>query len=117
MKNTLIFLLTFYVLVFTSTLTNAQTDKAALIQKLEQKVPEFLEQRNVPGMAIAVMDKGKVIYQNGYGYADLVTSKPITAQTGFNIGSISKLFTAFGILKLVENGKKDLDAPVETYLT
>lgn len=117
MKNTLIFLLTFFVSIFAILSTNAQADKATLIKKMEQKIPEFLAQKKVPGMAIAVIDNGKVIYQNGYGYADLATSKPITTQTGFNIGSISKLFTAFGILKLVENGKIDLDAPVETYLT
>ncbi|MFK7782225.1 serine hydrolase domain-containing protein [Psychroserpens sp.] len=83
---------------------------------MDTKIPSLLKENNVPGMAIAVLENGKVIYEKGYGYGDKSNKVEISSTTGFNIGSISKLFTAWGIMNLVENGKLELDAPVENYL-
>ena len=93
------------------------TDANSFIIFLDKKADTLLQKNKVPGMAIAVLEKGEVIYQNGFGHADVEHQIGINSKTGFNIGSISKLFTAWGILKLVNNGKIDLDAPVERYLT
>lgn len=88
-----------------------------LIQALDKKVPELMLEQKVPGMALAVFDNNKLIHTKGYGFSNIGKDLPITASTGFNIASISKLFTAFAIMKLVEEGKIDLDAPASTYLT
>ena len=87
------------------------------IKDIDTKIPELLKEFMVPGAAIAIIDDGKVVLEKAYGYADISKGKKVTTTTGFNIGSISKTIAAWGIMKLVEDGKIDLDAPAETYLT
>lgn len=65
---------------------------------------------------VAIMDGGKVVYAEGFGMADRERSVPVDPQTIFNIGSISKVFTATAIMLLVDDGKVRLDEPVTTYL-
>ncbi|WP_176723363.1 serine hydrolase domain-containing protein [Roseivirga misakiensis] len=93
-----------------------QSDFEALIEMLKEDVPKQMASKNVPGMAMAVFDKGQVVFQSGFGFADISKQSTINENTGFNIGSISKMFTAWGVMHLVERGKVDLDKPVETYL-
>ncbi len=104
-------------LVIVSFLNLNGQSKKELVSQLDLKVPKFMKEKNVPGMAIAVIDKGQVIYKNGYGFSNISKSDKIQTSTGFNIGSISKLYTAIGVMKLVEDGKIDLDFPAEKYLT
>jgi CubicO group peptidase (beta-lactamase class C family) len=60
---------------------------------------------------------GQVLFQKGYGYADVEEKKPVLPdQTLFRPGSISKLFTATAVMQLVEQGKLDLDRDVNDYL-
>ena len=87
------------------------------ISELDKRIPQLLEDFIVPGAAIAIFENGEIVLQKGYGYADIKNKIKVTSQTGFNIGSISKTFAAWGVMKLVEEGKLDLDAPAETYLT
>jgi len=87
------------------------------LSKLDEKIPAWLEEFIVPGAAIALIDDGKVIFQKGYGYADVKNNVTVNSKTGFNIGSISKTVAAWGVMKLVEEGKIELDSPVEKYLT
>lgn len=93
------------------------TNTKAIHNKLNERIPLLMKEKNVPGMAVALFDNGTLGFKSSYGFASIQENRPVTASTGFNIGSISKVFTAFGILKLVEDGKISLDAPVETYLT
>ena len=58
-----------------------------------------------PGAAVLVLEKDKVIFEKGYGLADLETGVPIDGNTSFNIASVSKQFTAVAILQLVEAGR------------
>ncbi|MDC7995630.1 serine hydrolase domain-containing protein [Altibacter sp. HG106] len=96
---------------------SAETKEMKSIDQLmDTKIPSLLEKTNVPGMAVGIIENGEVIYAKGHGYADIANNFEISKNTGFNIGSISKLFTAWGIIKLVEDGKLDLDVPVEHYL-
>jgi CubicO group peptidase (beta-lactamase class C family) len=68
------------------------------------------------GLALAVIQGGKVIHARGYGLADLDRETPITTATVFDLASVSKQFTAFAILLLVERGQIDLDEPIRSYL-
>lgn len=97
----------------------AQTKEDYKILKtaLNKDVPALMKTKNVPGMAMVVFDRGEIVYKKGIGYANVAAKRPITEETGFNIGSISKLFTAWGVMKLVQDGKIDLDSPVEEYIT
>ena len=90
---------------------------AQFAHEVDQKIPQLMADFAVPGVALAIIDNGEIVLQKCYGYADMEKGIKVTPQTGFNIGSISKTVTAWGIMKLVEEGKIDLDVPVETYLT
>ncbi len=69
-----------------------------------------------PGAALALIKDSQVALEKGYGFRDLETHAPVTVGTLFNIGSISKSFTALGIAQLVDRQRVDLDAPVIKYL-
>ena len=89
---------------------------AAKLEGLDDLAGQAMKEWKVPGVALAVVQDGKVIYAKGYGYRDLENKLPVTTATLFPIGSITKSFTAltFGILK--NEGKVDWDKPVRTYL-
>ncbi len=72
--------------------------------------------RGIPGLAVAVAVDGRVVYAEGFGYADLEQRVPAWPSTKFRIGSISKPLTAVALMQLVEQRKIDLDAPVQKYL-
>ena len=79
---------------------------------------EQMEALQIPGLTFVFVQGGKVIYARGYGYADLETATPADADsTIMRIGSVSKLFVATAVMQLVEQGKLDLDADVNGYLT
>ena len=69
-----------------------------------------------PGCALAVMKEGKVVYQQGYGLADLEHDVPVLPSTVFNIGSMAKQFTAFAIALLEAEGKLSLDDDIHQHL-
>jgi CubicO group peptidase (beta-lactamase class C family) len=70
----------------------------------------------VPGVSIAVLDRGNLAWAKGYGLADAETGEPVTTTTLFQAASISKPVAAMAALRLVEEGLVDLDAPVNDYL-
>jgi serine beta-lactamase-like protein LACTB, mitochondrial len=72
--------------------------------------------RGIPGLAVAVAVDGRVVYAEGFGYADLEQRVPAWPSTKFRIGSISKPLTAVALMQLVEQRKIDLDAPVQKYV-
>ncbi len=84
---------------------------------LDALVPSQLRNRNIAGAVVSVVKDGQVLFQKGYGYADLEARKPVLPDhTTFRPGSISKLFTATAVMQLVEQGKLDLDRDVNDYL-
>jgi serine beta-lactamase-like protein LACTB, mitochondrial len=70
----------------------------------------------VPGLSVAVAENGKIIWSECFGFADLEAKRPVTPQTLFRIGSVSKPLTAAGLMLLVERGKVDLDADIHRYV-
>ena len=72
--------------------------------------------KELPGVSIALVDGSQIIWQQGYGYSDPKTKTPISADTVFRVGSVSKLFTDIAVMQLVEQKILDLDAPVTKYL-
>lgn len=82
---------------------------------LDACVEHWRERWNVPGMAVAVLNGGTVDAQ-GFGITSIDTQHPVTADTLFQIGSISKVYTTTLAMILVDEGKLDLDEPVTTYL-
>ena len=84
---------------------------------LDALIPSQLRNRNIAGAVVAVVKDGQVLFQKGYGYADVEEKKPVLPdETLFRPGSISKLFTATAVMQLIEQGKLDLDRDVNDYL-
>ncbi|HMF57661.1 MAG TPA: serine hydrolase [Pyrinomonadaceae bacterium] len=75
-----------------------------------------LVQEGAPGVEVMVVQNGQIVKSSGYGLANVETRTPVTAQTVFEIGSVSKPFTAIAILMLSERGRLSLDDPVTKYL-
>jgi serine beta-lactamase-like protein LACTB len=83
--------------------------------KANRQAKEWLA-RGTPGLAVAIAVDGKIVYSEGFGFADLEERIPVWPTTKFRIGSISKPLTATALMQLVEAGKVNLDAPVQTYV-
>ncbi|HTU81161.1 MAG TPA: serine hydrolase domain-containing protein, partial [Candidatus Acidoferrales bacterium] len=80
-------------------------------------VPYALHRADIPGAVIVVVKDGKILFAEGYGYADVKTKRPVDpATTIFRPGSVSKLFTWTAVMQLVQAGKIDLDADVNKYI-
>ncbi|CCH53949.1 Serine beta-lactamase-like protein LACTB, mitochondrial [Fibrisoma limi BUZ 3] len=93
-------------------------DKAyrTAIQRAGRYVDSLRLKQDIPGVSVCVGTKDKMLWAEGFGYADLETRLPVTTQTKFRIGSVSKSLTSLAVGKLVEDGKLDLDAPVQQYV-
>jgi CubicO group peptidase (beta-lactamase class C family) len=83
---------------------------------LDAWVGRQMSLRSIPGMQVVVVKDGRVVFSGAYGLANLQTPVPVTPDTVFSINSATKTFTGVEILRLVERGEVDLDAPVSTYL-
>src|SRR6266704_6584068 len=71
---------------------------------------------HIPGVQVAVAVNGTLVWSEGFGYADAKRRRPVTRETQFRIGSVSKPLTATAVGLLYEQGKLDLDAPVQRYV-
>lgn len=92
-------------------------DLNSLTAALDTRLPKLLAAYKVPGAALALVADGEVVWTKGYGYADLERNVPVTSDTIFQVASISKTVAAWGVLRLAEQGKIDLDAPIDRYVT
>lgn len=92
-------------------------DLVGFVRELDSLIPKSLQNANVPGVSVALIQGRQVIWAKGYGFADVQNRVPVTSQTVFQAASISKTVTSWGVMKLVESGQLKLDAPAEKYLT
>lgn len=84
------------------------------LQAVDAFLTTQLKANRIPGMAVAIVKDDKVVFLKGYG--ETGSGNPVTPQTQFYIGSVTKSFTALAAMQLVEQGKLDLDTPVQKYL-
>jgi CubicO group peptidase (beta-lactamase class C family) len=94
---------------------SASSNQDIRFKKLSQKITADIKRLSVPGVAIGVWHKGRES-SAGFGVTSVENPLPVTPDTLFQIGSISKTFTATMLMQLVEQGKVDLDAPVKKYI-
>jgi len=93
------------------------TDPAEMETFMDGLLKQEMDEHHIAGAAVSVVKDGKLFFTKGYGYADLENKIPVDPeQTLFKIGSVTKLFTWTAVMQLVEHGKLDLDADVNTYL-
>jgi serine beta-lactamase-like protein LACTB len=84
--------------------------------KIEELVRQEMARQKIPGLSIAVAERGRLAWSAGFGLADIENRVPVKAETVFRLGSISKPITAVAAMQLWEEGKLDLDAPVQKYV-
>src|SRR5512146_1242439 len=89
---------------------------AGIIEQYRTEIPTRMEQQDVPGLAIAVVDDQNILWAEGFGYTDWDRTTPVTANTLFSIQSMSKSFTATAAMFAAQDGLVELDAPITTYL-
>lgn len=80
------------------------------------RIAEALNRHPAVGFAVGVVRDGRLAFFHGRGFADIASGVPVTEDTVFRIGSITKMFTAIAVLQLHEQGDIDLDAPAGDYL-
>ena len=109
MNKAILLKLLFLLLTF-NTLAQSVADS------LDLKLTELYNSSNLPGFAVAVINTEGMLYNKGYGYASVAKKEPYNTQTIHNIGSVSKTFIGIAMMKLVEDGKLDLDTPINELL-
>ncbi len=83
---------------------------------IDKYIAGVQEKEDIPGIAIAVVQGGEVIYCNAYGVASAENNEPLTTATLFDLASLTKSFTALAVLLLEESGLIDIDEPLQKYL-
>ena len=86
------------------------------IARTRQFIRDTMRALGAPGAQITVMKDGVVLWSEGFGWADLEQQVPVTPLTRFRVGSVSKSLTSMALGLLVQEGKLDLDAPVQRYV-
>ncbi|MGI9040164.1 MAG: serine hydrolase [Gemmatimonadales bacterium] len=94
----------------------AQGHYAEVARALAPIVERERAQRSIPAISLALVEGSRIVWAQGFGWADSAAGIPATASTVYRVGSVSKLFTDIGIMQLVERRALDLDAPVTRYL-
>lgn len=93
----------------------AQGLEGARLEAVEELITAKMAAEGIPGLSIAVVVDGELVWENGYGTADVENSVPATAATAYRTASIGKPMTAVAVMRLVEDGRIDLDQPIQTY--
>jgi CubicO group peptidase (beta-lactamase class C family) len=101
---------------------DAEESKIILTQEQEQKVAKidsvlnYYHERGILNGTVLVAEAGKVIYQKGFGYANMDTKDPLEPKSNFRLASVSKQFTAMCIMMLEEQGKLNYDDNFQKYI-
>src|SRR5262249_51209586 len=87
----------------------------ARADSIDAYVKAAMRRAKIPGLSLAIVEKGKIVKEQGYGFANVEHGVPATPDTVYQLGSLGKPFTAALVLLLAEQGDLDLDAPLSRY--
>ncbi len=109
------------VVIFVQITTTACSQKKPTnLNEFKIELSEFIEKSikksEVVGLSFALVDNQEIIWADGFGFADKANNVKATSQTVYRIASISKLFTATAVMQLQENGKLNIDNPIQSYI-
>jgi serine beta-lactamase-like protein LACTB, mitochondrial len=106
-----------FAVLLIATALSAQDGKLPAGQQaeIESAVSKFMATNSIPGLSVAIVEDGEYAWASGFGMADMENSVPATSQTLYRLASISKTLTAIGAMQLWQDGKLDLDVPVQKY--
>ena len=121
MKRLFCFSLVIFALLFVASANNSK-DAGVTSERLDKSIIERLDKvfwrfnNSTPGVAVAVVKEGEIVYKRGFGMANLEYDIPITPGSIFHIASISKQFTTMSIVLLAQEGKLSLDDDIRKYI-
>jgi len=87
-----------------------------LDEKIDRIISKAMAEEQFPGVAVAVIQQNKVLFEKTYGVISMQGKEKVNEQTVFSIGSVSKAFTGIGLMMLVQQGKITLDNPIKKYM-
>jgi serine beta-lactamase-like protein LACTB len=96
------------------TIQNKSCQKA--IRLAQSYVDSLRTKQDIPGISICVGRSGQILWAQGFGFADLENRQAVTIWSKFRLGSVSKCLTSLAVGRLVEEGKLDLDVPIQQYV-
>ncbi len=91
-------------------------DQKELVDELNRNIPVLMKKADIPGLSIAVIQGGKIIWTEGFGIKSKKTGEPVTKDTVFEAASLTKPFFGYVAMKLVESGELDLDRQLVEYI-
>ncbi len=98
------------------TFINTLDEKTVSIPILEKEIAKVMQENDIPGISIAIINNNQLAYHNIFGVSNAHTKEPLTAQSMFEAASLSKPIFAYFVMKMAEKGKIDLDTPLYKYL-
>jgi serine beta-lactamase-like protein LACTB len=104
------------VTLFTSCAQQENKLSSTKIASIDSAISVFMTHNKVPGVSVSVGTLNEILWEKGYGMADLENRVPARPNTVYRLASASKSITAIAVMQLVEKGKIDLNAPVQTYI-
>jgi CubicO group peptidase (beta-lactamase class C family) len=90
-----------------------QTSAVQTVEDLKSDLDSIMNEISTPGAAVAIVSADSIIWIGTFGFANIETGEPVTEKTHFCIGSCTKSFTGLGFLKLLDEGRIDLNTPVK----
>lgn len=93
------------------------TDYSSVIEQIKQTLPAAMALKDITGASIAIVDGGHIVWSEGFGYTNRSNKVKVSGDTIFLVGSISKSFTALGVLAAADKGLLALDDPVKKHLS
>lgn len=95
----------------------SEMEEFSSMQELDTMIADLVESENVPGLAVAIVVDGNVAWSGGYGFVNIAAQTPVTPDTPFLVGSVSKVYTAIGLMQAIEAGHLSLDTDINEYLS
>jgi CubicO group peptidase (beta-lactamase class C family) len=92
------------------------SNHSGTFSEIDEYIQRQMENGDIPGLSVAIFQHGEIYYLKGFGVTSLSNPSPVTPQTVFDLASISKSFTALGVMLLADQGLVDLDTSVQHYL-
>ncbi|TBO37033.1 serine hydrolase domain-containing protein [Pedobacter kyonggii] len=102
----------FFVLVFCSLTVKSQNYQ----DSLRRELTDYLNKNSIPGLSVSILNKNKIVFEEGFGYANVAEKRAYTTETIQNIGSVSKTFIAVSLMKAIELGYFDLETDINAIL-
>jgi CubicO group peptidase (beta-lactamase class C family) len=90
---------------------------AGVADQIDSYIQARMQKGNIPGISVAIVKNGTIVRTGVYGFANVELKAPVTAETVYEIGSITKSFTAVAVMMLMEDGKIGLDEKIGSYLS